>query len=93
MKEGECYYNRNGGVHNIIHIIEVGNNYVYVEIISIYNKEISKHTHKYFGNMIYLMYPGLRLIPNSILKYFEVYQRKIEQASKEFINKVLKLDN
>lgn len=93
MKAGECYYNRNGGVHNVIHIIEVGNNYVYVEIISVYNKEISKHTHKYFGKMIYLMYPELRLIPNSILKYFETYQRKIEQASKEFINKVLKLDD
>jgi hypothetical protein len=93
MKAGNCYYSRRGGVHNVIHIIEVGNDYVYVEIISVYNKEISKNTHKYFGNMIYVMYPELRLIPNSILKYFEVYQRKLEQASKEFINKIIKLDN
>ena len=93
MKAGECYYNKKGGVHNIIHIIEVGSNYVCVEIISVYNKEISKRTHKYFGKMIYLMYPELRLIPNSILKSFEIYQRKFEQASKEFINKVLKFDD
>jgi hypothetical protein len=43
--------------------------------------------------MIYQMYPNPKLIPNSVLKYFEAYQKKIDSAFKEFANKIIKLDN
>ena len=46
----------------------------------------------FFGNMIYQIYPNPKLIPNSVLKYFEQYQRKVDNAFKEFSNKIIKLD-
>ena len=47
----------------------------------------------FFGNMIYQMYPNPKLIPNSVLKYFKQYQRKVDSAFKEFTNKIIKLDD
>ena len=64
-----------------------------VEIITIDWNHVNKSNHTYFGNMICQMYPNPKLIPNSVLKYFEAYQRKIDSAFKEFANKIIKLDD
>ena len=64
-----------------------------VEIITVDRNHVNKSNHTYFGNMFYQMYPDPKLIPNSVLKYFEAYQRKIDSAFKEFANKIIKLDN
>ena len=64
-----------------------------VEIITVNRNHVSKYHYTYFGNMIYQMYPNPKLIPNSVLKYFEAYQKKIDSAFKEFANKIIKLDD
>ena len=93
MKPGECYYSRRGNIRSIIHVLKIEDRRMDVEIITVDRNHVSRSNHAYFGNMFYQMYPNTKLIPNSVLKYFEVYQRKIDSAFKEFINKVLKLDD
>ena len=93
MKAGNCYYSRRGNIHSIIHVLTIEDRRMDVEIITIDWNHVNKSNHTYFGNMIYQMYPNPKLIPNSVLKYFEAYQRKIDNAFKEFTNKIIKLDD
>ena len=93
MKAGNCYYSRRGNIRSIIHVLKIEDKRMDVEIITVNNNYVSRFTHAYFGNMIYQMYPNPKLIPNSVLKYFEAYQRKIDSAFKEFANKIIKLDD
>lgn len=93
MKAGNCYYSRRGNIRSIIHVLKVEDKRMDVEIITIDWNHVNKSNHTYFGNMIYQMYPNPKLIPNSVLKYFEAYQRKIDSAFKEFANKIIKLDD
>ena len=93
MKAGNCYYSRRGNIHNIIHVLKIEDRHMDVEIITVDWNHAYKSNHAFFGNMIYQMYPNPKLIPNSVLKYFEAYQRKIDSAFKEFANKIIKLDD
>ena len=93
MKAGNCYYSRRGNIHSIIHVLKIEDRRMDVEIITVDRNHVSKSNHAYFGNMFYQMYPDPKLVPNSVLKYFEAYQRKIDSAFKEFTNKIIKLDD
>jgi hypothetical protein len=93
MKAGNCYYSRRGNIHNIIHVLGIEDERMYVEIITVDWNHVNKSTRAFFGNMIYQMYPNPKLIPNSVLKYFEAYQKKIDSAFREFANKIIKLDD
>ena len=92
MKVGNCYYSRRGNIRSIIHVLKIEDIRMDVEIITVDWNSVNTRNHTFFGNMIYQMYPNLKLIPNSVLKYFEQYQRKVDSAFKEFANKVIKLD-
>lgn len=92
MKAGNCYYSRRGNIHSIIHVLKIEGIRMDVEIITVDWNHVNRFTHTYFGNMIYQMYRNPKLVPNSVLKYFEQYQRKVNSAFKELSNKIIKMD-